>query len=514
MKKITLVFFLMLSLATIGQNINVVYDFHTYYSQSGNYAEILTSIEASSLMAQKTQNNTWTKSAELTTIVCSTLKPDSAIYIDKRMINSPELKDSMDINRSSLLDLQRISLDNGEYVVFFELKDMGSVNQPMQYKDILKINYPNDALSISDILIVDTIINTSKTNIYTRGNKDMIPNVFNSLSSDKNLLTFYVEIYNTDKTFGKDTPYALVSNLENIFTGKKIASSQIIKKINSNNISTYIGQFDVSGLIEGTYYINVEIRDGKNILYDYKRLAFYKQSDIKPDLQNMEIAPDAFVNFIADSLLNDNLLCLLPIASSSEQYAIRHAVQTSTNAQKRYLIYEFYKQLDGLHPENIWREYTSAVTYVNKKYATQIKKGYETDMGRVYLLYGAPDDIIDEKYGASSGFQNKDAYLDRSNTPYNAYVERSDNPYRSVNEGHGVNYLPYQIWIYKSTPFGESNRKFIFYAKQNNLTEYFLLHSNAKGENQDMFWENTLSRGGLEPGIEGKAGRQFRVGHD
>lgn len=513
MKKLTFVFLLAISTLVVGQNVNVVYDFHTYYSQEGNYVEVLNSIDASSLKAKRVGNK-WMKSAELTTIICNTLFPDSALYVDKRLINSPEVEDSTIIANSSLLDMQRIGLDNGEYVVYFELKDNATTNQPMQYRDIVKISYPKETISISDILILDTVVKTKAVNIYTRNNQDMIPNVFNSLPINKNTLNFYVEIYNADKTFGKDTSFALISYLENIATGKRVENSQIIKAVKSDKVSTYLGQIDVSNLIEGNYYLNVEARDSKNILHEYKRLAFYKQSNIKPDVQNMEIPSDAFVNFIADSLLEENLSCLMPIASSNEQYAIKQLLKSSTVAQKRYMIYEFYKQLDVNHPENVWREYISAVAYVNKHYSTQIKKGYETDMGRVYLLYGAPDNVVDEKFGASSGLRSNDPYLARTNSPYNAYVERSDNPYRSSVDGFGVNYYPYQIWVYNSTPFGESNRKFVFYAKQDNLVEYFLLHSNAKGENQDMFWENTLSRGGLEPGIEGKAGRQFRVGHE
>lgn len=43
--------------------------------------------------------------------------------------------------------------------------------------------------------------------------------------------------------------------------------------------------------------------------------------------------------------------------------------------------------------------------------------------------------------------------------------------------------------------------------------EYFLLHSDAKGEPFDRFWENTLSRGLLPEGVEGEAGIQFRKGY-
>ena len=117
------------------------------------------------------------------------------------------------------------------------------------------------------------------------------------------------------------------------------------------------------------------------------------------------------------------------------------------------------------------------------------------------MLYGNPDEIIDEKFATSGGVNNVDKFQQRMN------------PDLSSSDSKGVYYYPYQIWVYNHTPFGENNRKFVFYAKQDNMSEYFLLHSNAVGELQDLQWENVLSHGTLDPGIVGKAGKQFERGY-
>ncbi|MBR1768973.1 MAG: GWxTD domain-containing protein [Bacteroidales bacterium] len=503
-RKINFVLFTLLSVIAFGQDVKVIYDFRTYHSDLGNYVEINTSVDASSLKAAKNDKGLWQKSAQLTTVISSYNKADSAIYVDKRQINSPVAETENGITNSSLLDMQRASLPNGEYIVYFELKDVNSSAQPLEYRDAFKINYSEENISLSDIMIAESINKTSSQNIYTRGNRDIIPNVFNSLSVNDNVLTYYVEIYNADKTFGKDSLYALVTNLENISMEKKVENIQNLKRIKSDKISTYVGQLDVSSLIEGTYYLTVEIRNGSNMLYDYKRLAFFKESNIKPDIHNMDVPSNAFVNFIADSSLDETIRCILPIANTSERNFIRKNMNDATTEQKRYFIYDFYRRLNPVSPQTAWKEYMTAIDYVNTHYSTKIKKGYDTDMGRIYLLYGQPDNIIDEKFGASSGFSRG------MTTIYSERLTANG----SAGEGMGVNYYPYQIWVYNTTPYGESNRKFIFYAKQDNLIEYFLLHSDAKGEVQDMFWENTLSRGFLDPGVEGKAGKQFRVGHE
>lgn len=500
MKKILFLSLIFASCALMGQSVKVVYDFNTFHSVQGNYVEIHSSIAAASLQNVASSEGKWLKQAELTTVICGADRPDSAVYVDKRIIKSPEVSDSNNIRAVSLLDVQRVLLDNGDYVVYFDLKDIAKSKESLQYKDAFKINFPKDNVSLSDIVIVDTIADSKTPNMYTRGTKDIIPNIFGSLSLQENTLKYYVEIYNADKTFGKDNMYAIVTNLENATTNRKVDNIQLVKRMKAGEVSTYVGALDVSSLVEGTYYLNVEIRNGENILYEYKRKAFYKESEKKPDVNNMELPNDVFVNYIADSTLDDNLYSLLPIASENERYHIQKTIKNGNNDQKRYILYEFFMRLNTTSPEYAWKEYSKAVSYVNKKYSTKIRKGYDTDMGRVYLLYGEPDDIIDSKFGASSGFNNVNEQYQKVNG--------------TITEGVGVNYYPYQIWIYNSTPFGESNRKFVFYARENNLIEYYLLHSNAKGENQDMFWEHTLSRGTLEQGIEGKAGKQFRTGHE
>ena len=480
-------------------NINTLYAFRTYYSPSGNYAEINTSIQASSLQAHRLENGKYQKSAELTTIVCPIQKPDSAIYVDKRIIHTPEVTDSNTLNTTSLLDMQRVALENDTFIVYFELKDINTIMQPMTYRDFLVMNYDINEVNVSDIMVVDSYKKTSKPNILSKNGYDLTPYMFDIISKNNNKLDYYVEMYNTDKFFASS--YALVTNIENISTGKKVETIQRVKIFSPNEITPYIGSLDISSLAEGSYYLNVEIRNDKNILYAYKRYPFYKQSDMKQEIFNAEIPADAFVNFIADSSIKDCILSCRPIASEVEiRYMIKD-LPSSTAAQDRYMLYKIFERQNAYEPNKAWKEYSGRVNQVNEKYSTKIKKGYDTDMGRVILSYGYPNDVIDEKFGASSGLQMR-SKVDKALTPYAPDVDAD-----------GVNYYPYQIWIYNTTPFGESNRKFVFYAKQDNLMEYFLLNSDAKGELHDIYWERTLSKNTLDEGVEGKAGKQFRTGH-
>lgn len=500
-KKLFLLILLFIPVFGIGQSLNVLYSFRTYHSTQGNYAEINTSIESNSAVISYNKGK-YSQKLELTTIICNIDTPDSAIYVDKRVIKTPEVDDTTKLKNTSILDLQRMALDNGNYVVYFELRDLNSSNQPIQYRDAISMNYDHKELSVADIMLIDSYKKTVKENVYSKAGYDMQPYLFDVIGADNNILNYYTEVYNADKSFGKDEYYALVTVVEDISSNKKVDSIQSIKRIKASEITSYIGSLDISSLAEGSYYLSVEVRNANNILYAYNRYPFYKQSYKKNDINNVDIPSDAFVHFIPDSNLTNSMYYTIPIASEAQKDFIRRNAKTATPEQKRYFLYQIFKEYNPINPNRAWNEYYSAVKYVNSHYKTQIKGGYETDMGRVYLQYGAPDYVIDEKFGASSGLQQ------RTN------IDKNLNPYAPDVDADGVNYYPYQIWIYNTTPFGEANRKFVFYAKQSNLVEYFLLHSTAKGEIQDIYWERTLSRNSLEEGVEGKAGKQFRVGHE
>jgi GWxTD domain-containing protein len=502
MKKIFLFVIAVMPIICMGQNIKALYGFRTYSSPVGNYVEINTSIDANSVSKAKLTNGLWQEETELVTIICREENTDSAIYVDKRLIKSPQVKDTNELKSISLLDMQRISLDNGNYIVFFELRDKNTTMQPIYYKDIIEMSYKKDDINVSDIMIIDKYSKAKENTIYTKSGYDIHPYMFDAISKENNTLNYYAEVYNADKAFGKDNYYAIITTIEDFSSNKKIDSIQVLKRQKAETITPIFSSIDISSLAEGSYNLVVEVRNENNILYAYKKHAFYKQSDKKKKEENVDLPSDAFVNSIPDTSLDEDIRCLSPIASDNQRDYIRKGLKKATNAEKRYFLYQFFKKENESNPNEQWNKYMKNVAYVNEKFSTPIKKGYQTDMGRVFLSYGAPDNIIDEKFGASSGLRRR------------GMADKAANREATDIDADGVNYLPYQMWHYNKTPFGETNRMFVFYAKQDNMREYFLLHSNAKNELRDMYWERTLSRNTLDEGVEGKAGIQFRQNHE
>ena len=203
-----------------------------------------------------------------------------------------------------------------------------------------------------------------------------------------------------------------------------------------------------------------------------------------------------------ESQLNEYIEALYPLANEQERKDIYDIIKRPGLNEKQEFLYRFWQTREPLDVEGAWEKYKQRIEYVNKAFAWPRTKGYQTDRGRVYLQYGAPDFVRDEKNfvsvrGINSGVRNPNA--------------ESMQDVGIVSEGQ-INYLPYQLWRYNSLPGDEPNRCFIFWDEFRSGF-YKLLNSNAKGEVRDSMWERALSQQQLEENIQGEVGDQFERGY-
>ena len=140
--------------------------------------------------------------------------------------------------------------------------------------------------------------------------------------------------------------------------------------------------------------------------------------------------------------------------------------------------------------------------------------GIHTDFGRVYLQYGPPDFIRDEKNFVSAnriGEGNIHASELANDAVQSTQPYVPEGMYQGNSQGH-IYYLPYQLWRYNKLATDDQNRVFLFW-DEHRSGFYTLLNSNARGEVQDPMWERRLSRQQLGENVLGEVGEQFRRGY-
>lgn len=457
MKKLfVLIAILAFTFSASAKNIQAYMSYSTFYSPTdGPYIETYLTVLAKTVEFVKNDNGKFQATVEIIMV----FKKDGNIQdFKKTNLMSPEVEDTSKTD-FTFIDQQRFLLPNGNYSVEIQISDKNLKDiTPYKATESLLVSFPADSVSVSGIQLVESYKTATAPSILTKNGYDLVPFSINYYPQSIKKLTFYSEIYNTDKVFtGSNTKFVVNYYVESFETNKYLSSFYAFKKETSKSVVVVFNEFDISELPSGNYNLVIEIKDKDNKSVANNKL-FFQRSNPGIQLELADITSvdvtSTFVDKINDlDSLTDFIKSTYPISTQMEKmFAENHIKNSDLKVLKQYF-YNFWVNRDALSPEKAWAEYAVEVKKVNTAYRTTIKKGYETDRGRVYLQYGAPNSITE-----------------------------------SVNEPSAY---PYEIWHFY-TLNNQKNKKFVFYNTDLVTNDYELLHSDAIGEISDPTWQMKL----------------------
>jgi GWxTD domain-containing protein len=428
--------------------------YSTFYSPTdGPYIESYLTVVGSSTVFMKNDSGRFQSTIEVTLIFSQN---NVVKQFKKYNLLSPAVLDTNAVN-FNFIDQQRFLLPNGEYQLDIQIVDKNDKAIPYKAQETIDVNYPNDKISVSAIELIQGYAKTDNPSVLTKSGYDLVPYILNYYPEETSKVTFYSEIYNTDKVFGLDEKYLLSAYIETYETGKLYGDLVKIRKESAKNVNIMFGEFDISSLPTGNYNIAIEVRDKTNTLIAYNKLFFQRNHPALTvavaDMSNVNIE-NTFVNRMSsmDTII-DNIKSLYPISMESErQYANTLIKKADLKTMQQYF-YNFWVTRNQTNPEGAWLLYKAEVNKVNANYGTKIKRGYESDRGRVYLQYGPPNSIME-----------------------------------SLNEPSAY---PYTIWHYYALG-NQKNKKFVFYNPDMVTNDFVLIHSDALGEVYDYKWKQRI----------------------
>ncbi len=353
----------------------------------------------------------------------------------------------------SLVGVLGFRIKAGEYLAEVSggnAKDTASVRK---YSEEIKVvPFIKNKIQISHIELAKNIKNTqvNKKSIFYKNSYEVIPNPSIVFDSKSPALFYYVELYNLIKS-GKHKVLKMGTTLVNSNGRIVYSRNREIKPVADALVQ--VGIINLAKYGTGTFNLIVTLQDTltKEGAISGKKF-FYYNPESKPDGNAKQNAP--FISSEYGVLSNDDCDLLFdesrPIATGDE--IDRYEKLTSLNAKREFL-YNFWKVRDPLPQtsENEFKaEYLKRLKYVNEHFGTMNKPGYKTDRGRVYLKYGAYDQI--ERFPSNS------------------------------------NRKPYEIWYYNSI---EGGVYFIF-GDLTGYSDYELLHSTKRGELHDYDWQRRI----------------------
>ena len=277
------------------------------------------------------------------------------------------------------------------------------------------------------------------------------PNALYGEGLDK--LTYYAEAYGLDEAAGDDQ-YTVFAYVAAANRPQPIEGLQSRRRRPARSVDVLVGQFDVSELPSGAYYLRVALLDRDNAALAESSRKFFV---VNPGVRATAAASDAPADYEAalyqgmtEEELDEQLDHASVIATGTEQREIR---ALSGADDKRAYIVRFWAGRDDNPATPIneaRRAFYERLQYVNERYGSSFQEGYDSDQGRTVLKYGLPSNV-------------------------------------DPGQGGGVEH---EIWGYDNIP-GEGSATFVF-ADEEGFGDMRLIHSTVPDGVSMPNWQQRL----------------------
>ncbi|MCK5077190.1 MAG: GWxTD domain-containing protein, partial [Calditrichia bacterium] len=292
----------------------------------------------------------------------------------------------------------KLVLPLGDYNMQFSYNKNFSINEKTE-KNIIrkKINidsFEKNELCFSDIELCKNIVDNSQQteSPFYKNTMLVIPNPTNKYGKEIPALYYYIELYNLQHY--KNKKLLIESQIINL-NGEVVNSKKYFRKYDSFSAAER-GVFPVNKLITGNYSLKLLVKDEDFQIIDLKVREFFVsgvnievaekgQSAIK----NNSIIFDRFSKYNKEQL--DTIFAQSSyIASNNEKKVFNSFFDKKGKLQ---FLVKFWNKKNRQYGKNLEEIYFNRVDYVNTLYQASFKKGWQTERGRVYILYGPPNEI-------------------------------------------------------------------------------------------------------------------------
>lgn len=269
------------------------------------------------------------------------------------------------LSHNSQILTRNLFLAPGEYDVKVSINELSTEKFAEAQRKIYVKDFAAIPLSISDVMIVSYMSESA-------GKRTITPDVARNVGSIDTFYLFYY-VYNNNNEDFIDVNCRIYDNSKNEVFNKK----EVINASQGSNFQNQLFMaFPTQGLTYGKF--TVEITAASKSFNASENATFENQSTQFP-LPLTEI--------------NELISQLQYIAKDDEMDYLKSA-KTTAEKQKRFI--EFWKKKDptpSTKRNEIMQEYYRRIAVSDKKFSTMYTKGWKTDMGMVYIIFGEPNNV-------------------------------------------------------------------------------------------------------------------------
>ena len=301
-------------------------------------------------------------------------------------------------------------------------------------------------VKISDLELCSSIKEGSGGGSFVKNTLEVIPNATLMFGVTGHPVLFqYSELYN----LAPSVPYTLATSIVDA-RGQTVRQNARTRSFSAAH-AVDVGTMNISSVASGRYTIVYRVlRDSTQELAKTSKLFYVYNPHIQPKAVSSTSLKASEMAGLTFEELGDEFQKARYLATDQE---VTGFAKLGTADGRREFLANFWTEVErgrGGFAEITRVAYMQRVVVANQRFRVHGREGWQSDRGRVYLLYGEPDDM-----------------------------ERVPN-----NEDT----KPYEIWYYNQI---ESGVQFIF-IDRSGFGEYILAHSSKRGELQDESWQRLL----------------------
>ncbi len=360
--------------------------------------------------------------------------------VESRMWNTmSQVNDMQEAETVDYMILDRVTAEvpPGTYRIDLKATDVNSLAEGVASIQAQVRQFSDRDLELSDVQLAFSMVADTTEGRFCKAGQKILPNPSGIFTHEGGMVYFYAELYNLADRPGADPEYELNFSVEDT-TGEKVKDFGKQSKKKPGTSAVVMSGINISTLARGRYILAVEAKDKET----GRKAIATKSFAVLRELTEDELAAEEIGRFKQD---------VTYIATSADLKMFNEL----NFVGKKNFIDEFWRKRDPNPetPQNEFKiEHYRRINMANLKYSRtqESNDGWNTDMGRVYITYGEPDDI--ERYPSSQGTK------------------------------------PWERWNYHNL---EGGVYFIF-MDEDGYGVYRLVHSDKKGEVSFPQWEDLL----------------------
>jgi len=270
-------------------------------------------------------------------------------------------------------------LPPGKYDLEIKLYDQDAGSQKDMSRSFEVPDYYRDRLSISDIQFAGLVLEgPSNVGLERRGIR-VVPNLSRAFGEEHTDMYIYYEVY-TDAPAEAQQPLTVAYKIKSPSGRVVVDREEALER--QGHIGAYSGRFDTSGLSQGVYTLEIEVDDR----------AVRNRAKSKSQFQ---ITWQFLLPLTTAKNFREITEQLRYIAKNDELDVLKEYRDAPASEQKEALE-AFWKRRDptpGTDRNENMIMYYRRIDYANANFDDGLRKGWRSDQGRIYIVYGPPDEL-------------------------------------------------------------------------------------------------------------------------